>query len=273
MSETIYSFSRLNSYHLAEKGEGCFWNFYKTYLEGDRGINNYFGEYGTMFHEIIEDLLKGNLYEWDIKDEINRRLRSFNFKPPFYKMGKSYETAIHRFFDDGSYNEIFDNYKVLEAEEEKLFDVDGVKVKGFPDLVAEHKKYDLVIGDYKTAARYTGDKLEHNIMQLYMYSIPIFEKYGRYPDHLIYIFPRESGQKEFAYKFDHNKLEQTKRWVVDTTKKIESNVVWNPRCKAVDGQKDFFACNLCNHRESCEFRNWIKENDPFGEAIDYHPFK
>jgi len=257
--QTVYSFSRLNSYSLAEKGEGCFYLFYKTYIEDDRGINNYFGEYGTLFHETTEKLVKNELFEWDIQSELEKGIKNFNFKAPFPKMGKSYEKAIYDFFLEGSYESIFSHYEVLESEEEKLFDVDGVKIKGYPDLVATHKKYGLVIGDYKTAAKYEGDKLYHNIMQLYLYSIPIKEKYGRYPEHLIYIYPRDKGQKEYAYKFNLEDLERTKRWVKDTAHKIENNTNWAPRCAELDGTKDFFASNLCNHRKSCEYRESYRE--------------
>ncbi|TVY10002.1 PD-(D/E)XK nuclease family protein [Paenibacillus cremeus] len=235
-------------------GEGCYWNWYKTYIEHDRGINNYFGLYGTLFHETIEKLMKNELFEWDIKQEITTGMRNFEFKAPFPAMGKSYEESIHRFFDDGSYEQIFSQYKVLESEEEKIFDVGNVKVKGFPDLVANHDKYGFVIADYKTAKKYEGDKLDHNLMQLYLYSIPIKEKYGKYPDHLVYIFPREKGQKEFAYPFEIEKLERTKEWVIDTVAKIEQHTDWKPRCEMVDGKRDFFANQLCNSRCNCIYK-------------------
>lgn len=267
----VYSFSRINGFSLAEKKEGCYYNWYKTYIEGDRGINNYFGEYGTLFHETIESLLKGDLIEWDITKELKRGMKNFEFKPPFPRMGQSYEEAIHRFFDNGSYNEIFSQYEVLESEDKKLFDVNGIKVTGFPDLVANHSKYGLVIADYKTAKKYEGEKLEHNLMQLYLYAIPIKEKYGKYPDHLVYIFPREKGQKEFAFPFELEKLEQTKQWVIDTIRKIESHTDWKPRCKDVDGTQDFFACQLCNHRNNCEYKNSFNK-DPFGEQDDFFPW-
>lgn len=271
-NKKIYSFSRINGFALAEMGEGCFYNWYKTYIEGDRGINNYFGEYGTLFHETIENLLKGDLIEWDITKELKTQMKKFSFKPPFPRIGQSYEEAIHRFFDDGSYENIFKQYEVLESEDEKLFEVGEFLIKGFPDLVANHSKHGLVITDYKTAKIYTGDKLQHNLMQLYLYAIPIKEKYGKYPDNLVYIFPREKGQKEFAFPFELEKLEQTKQWVIDTIKKIESHTDWKPRCEDVDGQTDFFANQLCGGRKTCEYKDWFKNKDPFGEDTDEFPW-
>lgn len=265
ISNTVYSFSRINSFSLAEKGEGCYYNWYKTYIEGDRGRNNYFGEYGTLFHETIEKLLKNQIFGWDISNELNKGILNFEFKAPFPQMGKAYKEAIYRFFDDGSFDSIFDEYKVLESEDEKIFDVGEYKIKGFPDLVANHSKYGLVITDYKTAKKYEGEKLSHNLMQLYLYSIPIKEKYGEYPNNLIYIFPREKGQKQFVYPFNIEKLHETKQWVIETIKKIENHTDWQPRCKDVDGSKDFFACQLCNHRFNCDYKDWHKIEDPFSE--------
>lgn len=270
--EKIYSFSRINGFSLAEKKEGCYYNWFKTYIEGDRGINNYFGLYGTLFHETVEKLLGNELFEWDISNELKKGMKSFEFKAPFPAMGKSYETAIHKFFDDGSYNEIFSQYEVLESEEEKIFNVGDFKIKGFPDLVANHSEHGFVIADHKTAKRYEGEKLTHNLMQLYLYSIPIKEKYGKYPDNLVYIFPREKGQKEFAYPFEVEKLELTKQWVIETIKKIELHNNWEPRCESVDKDSDFYANQLCNHRFSCNFKNCASNPfDPFGEDDD--PFK
>lgn len=270
----VYSFSRINSFYLAETGEGCYHNFYKTYIEGDRGIGNYFSDYGSLFHGLIENLLKGELIEWDITKELKSGLKNISFKPPFPRMKVSYEEAIHRFFDDGSYDQIFSQYEFLESEEEKIFDVGDVRIKGFPDLVCNHKQHGLSIVDFKTAKRYEGDKLLHNLKQLYLYAIPIKEKYGEYPKKLIYVYPREKGQKEFAYTFELEKLEETKQWVIDTVKKIESHTDWIPRCKLVDGSDDFFANNLCGGRLSCEHKDWFKKQakDPFGENDDFFPW-
>lgn len=253
-NETVWSWSRLNSYDMAEKCEGCYYNFFLQYYKGDRGEGNFFSSYGTLVHETIEKLHNNELFAWDLEKELMNGWKKLGHKPPFPRMGKSYEEALFEFFKEGCYNYIFDQYQILEAEEEKLFEVDGIKIKGYPDLVAQHNTYNLVIGDYKTSKKYEGEKLHHNIMQLYLYSIPIKEKYGKYPDYLVYIFPREKGKKEFAYPFKLEDLERTKAWVKRTVEKIENTYEWKPRCNEVDGKKDFFANNLCNNRFACSYK-------------------
>jgi CRISPR/Cas system-associated exonuclease Cas4 (RecB family) len=261
-----YSWSRLNSYYQAEIGEGCFYGFDLQYNQGDRGESNFFAEYGTLVHETIEKIHNQELLVWDVEDELKRGLNSFTFQAPFEHMKRSYETSLFKFFEE--FDDVFKNYKILEAEEKKLFQVDDIWLVGYPDMIAEHTEHGLVIGDYKSAKVYTGDKLNHNIMQLYLYSIPVFEKYGRYPDHLIYIYPREKVQREYVYKFDLDKLEQTKEFVRQTVKKIENHQgEYKPRCKEVDGSTDFYACFLCNHRRNCPHRFHVTNSNPFGEAI------
>lgn len=264
---TVYSFSRLNSFHDAINGDGCLYGWYKTYIEGDRGIGNYFSEYGTLFHNLIEKLHKSELMLWDIEDEIRKGLASFEFKAPFAPMKKSYENAIREFFND--FDNIFADYQVQQAEEEKTFNVDNVSVRGFPDLIGQHKKYGMIIGDYKSSKPYVGGDLKQKQRQMYLYSIPFQIEYGYLPDYLLFMFVREkSGNRELPIKFDMKELEHTKQWVVKTVEKIESFTgEWTPKCTKVDGSSDFYACHLCNHRTNCEYRYAYTNNDPFKDVV------
>lgn len=246
-------------------------------MEGDRGENNYFAEYGLLIHELSEKLFKEELFEWDIKGELEKGLKSFKYKPPFHNMGVSYVKKIKEFFLDGDFSDQFAKYKVLEVEKQHSFEVNGNKFTGFVDLLCEHDDYGLTIADIKSAKVYEDEKLENNIQQMYLYSIAIKEKYGRYPDTLLFVYPREpTGKREYAYKFDLDKLETTKKFVTDIIEKIVIHSDWKARCLEVDGKVDFFACNLCNHRNNCDFRNGKKKvvgENPFNEDDDYDPFK
>lgn len=256
--EMIYSWSRINTFSMAEQGEGCYYSFYKTYIEGERGEGNYFSEYGSLVHNTIEDINNGILFEWDIKEHLNQKLNQFQYKAPFPAMKKSYEKSLFGFFLVDDFSQYFKDYEILETEEEKIFEVNSHRLRGYPDLVAQHKKYGLVILDFKTSKPYKGEKLEHNIMQLYLYAIPIKEKYGMYPDHLIYFYPREPEQKEYVYDFDLKKLDETKQFITNTIEQIRKQKEFPARCEEVDGFKDFFVCNLCNHRQNCNYRMSFK---------------
>lgn len=252
--QTVYSWSRLNSYYQAIKKEGCFYSFYKTYKENDRGESNYFAEFGKCFHELFEQLHKNEILPWDIAEEVEDRIAHFKFKAPFPKMGNAYQQSLRAFFSEDHYDLLFNNYTFLEIEEEQIFFIQDKIIKGYPDIVAQHTQYGFVIGDYKTSKKYEGEQLEHNIMQLYLYSIPICEKYQRYPDHFIYIFPREKQKKEFVYPFSKEKLEKTKEWTLQTIAQIENHQEWTPRCQLLNSDQDFFANHLCNHRNNCWYK-------------------
>lgn len=248
--EVVYSWSRLNSFHSALNNDGCLYGWYKTYIEGDRGSNNFFGLYGSLFHELIEDMHKNKIMAWDVDDIIRKQMAEFEFQPPFEKMRKSYEDAIYRFFND--FDNIFSDYQVQQAEEEKVFKIGNTSMRGFPDLIGQHKTYGMIIGDFKSSKRYTGADLKHKAMQMYLYAIPFIQEYGYEPDHLVFMFVREKENRELAIKFDRNELEHTKDWVLQTVEKIEKfKGEWEPVCQTEDGNKSFYSNYLCNHRLTC----------------------
>jgi hypothetical protein len=240
---------------MAETGDGCYYNWYKAYIEKDRGCGNFFSEYGGLFHDIIEKLHKGEMLLWDVDDEIKKGMQQFKFNVPFAKMRNSYDNSIYKFFEE--FEDVFVDYDIQQAEEEKQFEIDGIKLRGYPDLLGQHTKAGMFIGDYKSSKPYIGEKLIHNVRQMYLYSIPFFNEYGYFPDSLIYIFLREKTDREVIIKFDMDELNKTKQWVVDTVRKIENHKTeWTPRCSldGIDSNRDFFATQLCNHRLTCEFK-------------------
>jgi hypothetical protein len=268
MTQTVqdeWSWSRINSFRqgVEENGDGCAYSWYTTYRKNDRGQGNYFADYGLLAHNLIEKFGKGELFEWDIEDEVEKGITNFQYRPPFPRMGQGYVAKLRDFFclntfDGKSFSDRFKKYKFIESETEMHINLGGHKIRGFIDLVAKHDDYGFVVVDFKSSKPYIGKKLDNNIMQLYLYSIGIKEKYGHYPEHLIYYYFKEP-QKEYAYKFSLDELERTKEYVLETiemTKKYTSEDQFKPRCLDVP-DNDFFACHLCNHRFSCEFSKLI----------------
>lgn len=264
-NDITWSWSRLNSLRqgIDNTGDGCAYNWYLTYREGNRGIGNFFAEYGTLAHILIERFHKGEIFEWDIPDELEKGLNNFEFQVPFPRMKNSYYNSIKDFFciesnhfDSIAFGDRFKDYEVLENELEINFKLNGNRIKGYVDLLANHKDLGFIVGDFKSSKPYKGDKLKNNIMQLYLYSIGIKEIYGKYPDHLLYYYFREHDKKEYSYKFDLKDLERTKEFVLETiemSKDYQKEEDFKPRCIEVD-KNDFFACNLCNHRQHCKYK-------------------
>lgn len=178
-------------------------------------------------------------------------------KAPFPAMGNKYKRQIDEFFLVDDFGKYFQDYEILEMEEEKLFKVGEYDFKGFPDMVGNHKKHGLSIVDYKTAKTYEGAKLKHNIMQLYLYAIPIKEKYGKYPDHLIYFYPKEMI-KEQVIEFDMKELERTIKFVnniVPVMEKFEKSAIVDPSmARCLKHKNDFFGTHLCNYKDKCLYK-------------------
>lgn len=274
-TNTKYSWSRINSFHLGLTGEGCLWNYHTQYIEGDRGEGNFFSSYGTLMHDMIEKLHKNEIFEWDIENELKKGYKNLDYKAPFPRMGDSYKKAIFDFFIHSDFSEQFKDYEILEAEEECFMQIDDIHIRGFADMIGRHKKYGLVVADYKSSKVYEGDKLDHNIMQLYLYAIAVKEKYGSYPDNLIYWFPREhEGKREHVYRFDLDKLKATKQFIRETVYKIENfKGEWSPRCNSENAKTDFFANQLCDGRAKCEFKNPSNKKSATNPFEDDDSFK
>jgi hypothetical protein len=82
-------------------------------------------------------------------------------------------------------------------------------------------------------------------MQLYLYSIAIFNEYGKYPKYLT--FNCFKNGQIIREEFSLEKLEEAKDWAIRTIKIIENTKIWNP-CL------DYYFChNLCNSRNTCEY--------------------
>ena len=245
---------------MAETNEGCFYNFYLNYVLGDRGEDNYFSNIGTLTHELIEKYNKGELFDWDLPIELEKQYALMQYDPPFPAMGKKYRQQINDFFLVDDFSQYFKDYKILEMEDEKVFKVGEYEFKGYPDMVGEHTQHGLSIVDYKTAKKYEGKKLHHNIMQLYLYAIPIKEKYGKYPDSLIYFYPREDV-KEDVIKFNMKDMDRTIKFVMDIIPRIEKFIAETekdssgiePRCNMWNSE-DFYANQLCNFRNKCVYK-------------------
>lgn len=251
----IWSWSRVNSFFLGMKGEGCLYSWYKAYIEGDRGKGNWFSSVGTVTHDILEQYTQGKLSPWDVAEAFTQAFVAIEDKPVSNRMSESYYNKLYDFFNGELFNTFFDDATTLEQEDEKEFNVGNYKFKGFPDLAIEHKKYGLCVVDYKTAKPY-GDwkepymnSLQHNIQQLYLYSIPIKETYSDYPDNLIYLHPRH--EELVVVPFNMDDLKRTEEWCVDT---IETAGKWNDwvaRCE-LELKDTFYQKFLCSHRFNCE---------------------
>lgn len=88
-------------------------------------------------------------------------------------------------------------------------------------------------------------ELDDMLRQLYLYSIPVFDEFGRYPDWLCFnCFRSGVFIKE---QFDIEKFEEAKRWALNLIEEIEREEDFDPN-------PNYFFCKwLCGVNDKCEY--------------------
>jgi hypothetical protein len=181
-----------------------------------------------------------SVYEWEFDSSVIEKFpwnKYVNLKDSYYKQGLSFLKSFQG----------YDNYKILGVEEEFKIQIDDWIFVGVIDLVYEDENGRLIVRDYKSKASFKDDKEKAKYArQLYLYSLYVKEKYGRYPDELQFLMFRK--QTTVPIPFDLDKLEEAKKWAADTVRIIREAFDYPHTCD------DFYGDNLCNHREYCDLK-------------------
>ena len=242
VDDFTFSFSRLNLY------ETCPYAFYLQYIKELQGQPNFFSQFGTLCHSIIEDYAKDKIAIFEMVDLYKNKFNEVITEeaPPnkFKDLKQSYYEEGFRYFSEFSG---WDNdYEILGVEEEFEFFVDKYKFAGIIDLILKHKKEGfLIIEDHKTKSRLDNEEKEKYMKQLYLYSIPIKDKYGEYPKYLRFNMIRY--RNTITEEFNIKKLEETKQWVINQINKIKQETEWKPL------SSPYFCRFVCSFRNICEY--------------------
>ena len=249
-----WSFSRINSFH------HCPMEWKWRYIDCNYGGENAMSQFGTFCHQILESYAKGDLdifelaqvYEDGYSDAVNLPFPTNQF----VDIGEQYYEKGLEYFSNIDLD--LDNYDILGVEKKVTFKIGNYDIIGFIDLLLRDKENgDIIILDHKSASIKTlkngkiskkdQKHFEEFKNQLYLYSIPIIEQYGKV-DYLMWNLFKERNYIKIPY--DHNELEKAKQWALDTIHEIENE-------KNYDPVFDYFYCtNLCglNKKEFCPYR-------------------
>lgn len=246
IDQMIWSHSRLTSYL------SCPYQFYQKYINPVEETPMFLAQYGSFIHEILSRYYAGELSQSDALEMYLTEFHGRVFgRPPSDTIFNNY---FHQGIDcmkrlspiDGS---------ILEIENRSMFEIDGYPFVGIVDLVYQDNDGSLCIIDHKSrdpkqrSNRRKPTKmdieLEFYTRQLYLYSIPIMEKYGKYPDFLEFNCYRTGNRIKQAFHADE--LEATKHWAVDVIHQIEIEKEWKPDIS-------WWRChNLCGFCRCCEY--------------------
>lgn len=237
----LYSFSKLTAFHT------CKYGYKLTYIDHLKGIGNCFSSYGLEIHSLMERYAKGEVnlwdlvstYEWEFDTAVPEEFPSTKYCPKmrelYYNQGLEYLKNFPGYADK----------KILEVEAAFKHDIDDWVFNGIIDLVFEDKDGRLIIQDYKSKSSFKSKKEQAEYArQLYLYSLYIKDKYGRYPDALRFMMFRKNTVIEIP--FDEKQLNEALDWAKSTVREIRE--CWNfaPSCD------EFYSQNLCNHRQYCD---------------------
>ncbi len=249
----IWSFSRLNSFHT------CPYEFYLHYVLCNRGCNNFFGQFGSFVHKILEGYANGELslfeisqyYEDNFWEEVNENAppnKYVDIKQSYYEKGLDYLDNIELILED---------YEILGVEKEVRFKIGNYEMLGYIDLLLKDKKSsEIIILDHKSASlkfKKNGDisktDLQHFLefkRQLYLYSMPIIEEYGKV-DFLEWNMFKD--RKHIKISWCKEEYDEAISWAKETVEMIEQENAWLPN-------PDYYYCSyLCGQRRNaCEYK-------------------
>ena len=258
MSDSIYaplvrdmtwSYSRVKTF------ETCPYKFYLRYILKRRPAEQFFANYGSFMHKLLEKYYKGEVKRRDLpsefllgfSDEVKGRAMSKKVFQNYFASGLSY---LREFVPvEGG---------VVKTEGKVDGEINGLKFTGIVDLTLDDGE-DLAIIDHKSRALKQRSKrakptksdaeLDEMLIQLYLY-VPLIEKmYWRKPKWLcLNCFRNGEFIKE---QYDEQKFEHAKAWLRENVDRIASEEDFDP-------DPEYFKChNLCEMSGHCEYCNMI----------------
>ena len=167
----VYSYSRLENYRNCQK------SYFYTYIEGNRSDQNIYSYLGSICHETLEELQKGNIDKEEALDRFENAVTEadiLGYEWMSESVRDKYIAAIKHYLQ---------HYKPIECDEyfiEEYFEIQvGDKwMKGYIDLYTITD--DIIdIYDYKTSSSssFTGKDAYKKMRQMILYGIAIKQKY------------------------------------------------------------------------------------------------
>lgn len=165
---TVYSFSKLGAFNQ------CQYEYYITYILGDRGIDNIYSITGSGIHSDLESIYEGK--NIDLLESLNNtlsELEMLNINFMNDKVRDSWVADMEHFCE----NFIKPEGEYI-TEQGFIFEVmPKVYIQGYIDLTQKHNKDTISIFDFKTSSKFDKKKLIEAGRQLVLYGLANEDKY------------------------------------------------------------------------------------------------
>lgn len=219
--------------------------FFLTYIKCLKTLDSSFGQWGTFGHTIFEKYYKKELDFYELSDYYAKNyydIVNIKFPPNAYvDLNEKYYNVGKNYFEN--FEGLYDNSEILGIEQEVNLNIEGYEFTGFIDLILKDDK-GIFIVDHKSKSKFATKKEKNEyLIQLYLYSIYIYEKYGKYPYKLVFNMFRENDIIE--EKFDIKALENAKKWLKDTIDEIYNDMEFKAN------KNEFFCDYICGCRLNC----------------------
>lgn len=243
IEDMTWSYSRISSF------KNCPYAWYLRYIKHTQKEPQFYTSYGSFVHKIIEEYYKGLIK----KEEMSTKFL-FGFSEEV-KGDRPSAAIVESYIKKGvDYFENFQPfpYNIVDVEMEANFEIEGIPMQGYIDLLAEedgeyiiidHKSRDLKPRS-KRATPTENDKLiDKMLRQLYLYSTEVYNRYGKFPKWLCFncfkagVFIKEPFKME-AY-------DEAVAWARENVAEILDTNMFRPNI-------DFFTCKyLCGYPHEC----------------------
>ena len=240
-----WSYSRINSFFT------CPYQFYLKYVLSSRSQKQFFSDYGSFMHKILEKHLLGDLSKEEAIqyycDNYNTEIQGI---APNKKISSNYFRQGYRYLE----NMNFDN-ETLAVEHEVRFKLaDKYEFVGIIDRVSRTKDGTILVDDHKSKtlsprsmkkqSSLKNKELDEYLRQLYLYSIPVAEEFGQ-PKYLRFNCFRT--QTWITEPFKTEDFLRTQEWAILAIQTIISNEDWSP-------DMEYWKCKyICDQHENCDY--------------------
>lgn len=248
-----WSFSKLSSF------EHCPMAFYLEYVcnpSRDDEIPNFFSEYGSFAHKLLEGYFKNEIPQFLLAEEWSSGYEeAVKCPPPPFPRGygeKAYNAGLEYF---ETFDGFGDEWETISVEEKFVINIGGYKMVGIADLVLRNKEtgeYWIIDHKSKSASSMSKD-LQTYRHQLYIYAMWLKEKYGVYPAKLSFNLFKE--KKMVDEIFSEDQIEATTQWVLGLINRIETCDLfedWATCIKDDAEREDYYCKNICGCNDRCD---------------------
>ena len=250
INKMTFSYSNINTF------ETCRYAWYLTYIEKKERRTNFYSEFGSFAHNILEDFFLDKLAIYELlpyyKEHYAENIKSAN---PFgfgKDLGKLYYDQGYKFFENFDFDK--SRFDIIQAEEFTIAQIKDIKVTIKPDIILRNKENGkTILMDYKSANPYgikhalVPSKVLPYRKQLNLYSGVLWAKKKIQVDEQWLWFFRTGGIERFPTSV--GKIAEDITWFMSVVDKIKKEDDF-----AADISNQWFCLNLCSVSQDCIYK-------------------